>query len=1118
MTETKPEFATNRDGKSVSEAISGHLEYLLSTWAKGFAVDIATAYFNPGGFSLLADELERIGEVRLLLGAEPEDSLAKRRHIASDAPPQRAAQAQLRAALTGHIRSLEEDRDLLGFTYEQDQTVKRLLDWLDAGRVQVRRYENGFLHGKAFIVRTDQEGVISGSSNFTFAGLAKNLELNLGHYQPRVVEQVASWFEELWGEANPFDLAGIYRARFEPHNPYIIYLRMLYERYGAEVEREAQETGVGLHLTEFQRDGVWRAKQMLREYNGVLVADGVGLGKTFLAGELIREAVQERRQRVLLVAPAALRDGPWHNFLQRHQLGVEVVSYEELSADPRLNPKGKGSGLTFDLNDYALIVIDEAHAYRNPDIDRAAILRRLLAGSPPKQLVLLTATPVNNSLWDLYYLLSYFIRNDAEFAALGIRSLRDYFREAMAVDPEDLSPEHLFDVLDAVAVRRTRHFVKRYYPHDTITIDGVQVPIQFPKPVVKHVGYDLDELLPGFFDRFAHALDCGDLSGCEHPPEVARQPVLKLARYVPSAYLVAKGPEARELSLAGLLRSGLLKRFESSAHAFSLTCRRMAASHNTFLQLLDAGYVPSPALLDDWATDADDQDFEGLVSPESAAATESLSLTDYRSEELRRDVIADRDLLLALAGDAEQATPQEDPKLRALLDELATIASEAADEAIDEETERDRRKVLVFSYFADTVSWIHEHLLEALNRDDRLAAFHGRMAAMAGDRGMDGGGRASIVWGFAPKSSEAPPARAEDLYDILVTTDVLAEGVNLQQARHIINYDLPWNPMRLVQRHGRIDRIGSLHDRVFLRCFFPDTRLDQLLHLEDRLRSKIAQAAASVGIESEVLPGSRVADVVFATTREEIERLRQEDPTLFENAGEFRNAFSGEEYRQELRAGLQSPHLADQLRSLPWGSGSGLARVGDEQGFVFCARVGDHPAAIFRYVALRDGADPDVVDDALTCLSHAHAGEDTPRVLAEETHRRAYDAWAVARRDILATWQRGADPRELQPSIPKALREAADLLRRVPPSGFTQAQVDETVDALEAPYGERIVKVIRQAMAAEGTESERSRRLIEVVRELGLEPAPAPEPLPVIALEDVNLVCWMAIVPAESTV
>jgi superfamily II DNA/RNA helicase len=203
------------------------------------------------------------------------------------------------------------------------------------------------------------------------------------------------------------------------------------------------------------------------------------------------------------------------------------------------------------------------------------------------------------------------------------------------------------------------------------------------------------------------------------------------------------------------------------------------------------------------------------------------------------------------------------------------------------------------------------------------------------------------MYGFAPETTEAPPGEAEDLFDILVTTDVLSEGVNLQQARNIINYDLPWNPMRLVQRHGRIDRIGSPHKDVYIRCFFPDRRLDELLDLESRIRRKLAQAAASVGVEHEVIPGAAISEIVFSETRAEIAKLRREDPNIFVNAGEDPAAHSGEEYRQELRKGLE--RNGDRITALPWGSGSGFVG-GAERGHFFCARVGERLFYAFRSV------------------------------------------------------------------------------------------------------------------------------------------------------------------------
>ena len=809
---SKPWFSTNRDGQTVAADLNGYLDWLDETWKKPVELAISTAYFNPGGFGLLADRLERAGHVRLLLGADPSRGYEQIRRLGRGAATESSERSRVRLALDAHTHDLSLDRDLLGFTYDADAGAQRLVSWLRSDNVEVRRYERGFLHGKAFIITSDNEGVLAGSSNFTYAGLARNLELNIAQYGEPAVPKVVEWFEELWDEAETFDLAAIYEARYEEHDPHLVYLRMLYERYGREIEEQGRAED-GVRLTTFQRDGVWRAKRVLEAHNGVVIADGVGLGKTFIAGDLIHEAVRKRRQRVLLIAPAALRDGPWRVFLKQTALNIDCVSFEELGEDRQLNPDGKSSALSFPVNEYAMVVIDEAHAYRNPDTQRATVLRRLLQGSPPKSLVLLTATPVNNSLFDLYYLLAYFIRNDAAFADAGIPSLRDHFARAAAEDPDDLTAEHLFDVLDAVAVRRTRHFVKRYYPHETIEIDGEPTPIQFPTPRVRSVAYDLDKVLPGFFGRLAHALDCAD-GGCEHQGDEADAPTLSLARYMPSRYLSRGGDvEAFQVQLAGLLRSGLLKRFESSAHAFALTCERMADSHDQFLSLLDEGLVATGDALSDWAaTDSDELHVAELARREGVDRAEA-----YDIETLRREVENDRDLLRSFAAEARAVSSDLDPKLELLLSELETIASEAKADAAGEADERDKRKVIVFSYYADTVEWVSAFLREAIDERPELAAFRGRIAEISGSAGD----KTDVLQGFAPRSSQAPDPD-DDRYDLMIATDVLAEGVNLQQARHIINYDLPWNPMRLVQRHGRIDRIGSPHPEVFIRCVLPD--------------------------------------------------------------------------------------------------------------------------------------------------------------------------------------------------------------------------------------------------------------------------------------------------------
>ena len=1107
--EQKPELAVNRGGRTVADSLNGFIGHAASGFVGGASLDIAAAYFNVEGYSLLADSLDQLNGVRLLLGAEPSPREHRRRKLQTEsANPERAARSRLRGALDEHERLLADERDLLGFTVEADGGAKRLVEWLRSGKAEVRRLEDRFLHGKAYLIRDQSHGVVAGSSNFTRAGLETNIELNLGNYATHVVGWVEEWFDELWTEAKAYDLAALFEARFEPHPPQLIYLRMLWERYGAELDREADEEGAPeIRLTNFQTDGLWRARRILAERNGVLVADEVGLGKTYLAGELIREAAIERRQRVLVVAPATLRDGPWRAFKVHFDLPMELVSYDNLMSDRRLNPKKKYNTLDApDINNYALVVIDEAHNLRNPGTQRAEALRRLLAGAPPKKLVMLTATPVNNSLWDLYHQLGYFIRNDAAFADVGIASLRDHFASASALNPDDLTPEHLFDVLDAVAVRRTRSFVKRYYPNDTVEIRGRETTITFPAPRVRKVSYDLDAVMPGFFERFAKALD-PDESGAD--PETNLE-MLTLARYSPSQHRKDNRVDVYEIQLAGLLRSALLKRFESSPYAFANTCERMARSHAAFLSLLEEGKVATGKALADWtATDSDD--LEEVSEYLDSHMSEIDDASEYRVGVLRKYVERDRRMLLSFAEEARRVTRSDDPTLAELVKQLADIAEEAEEEGIGRGEVRNKRKVLVFSYYADTVDWVFEHLEKTAETDPRLEAYRGRIARLSGSSKESE--KKNAVWGFAPQTTDAPEGQNDDRYDILVTSDVLAEGVNLQQARHIINYDLPWNPMRLVQRHGRIDRIGSFHSEVFIRCVFPDVRLDDLLNLEEALRRKIKQASAAVGV-GKILPGQSRRDIDITETREEIDRLRREEAGLFEAGGTSRGALSGEEYRQELRRAVEEGRRRE-IERLPWGSGSGMAAAagGDGPGYVFCARVADWGQPLFRYVRADGAGSP--VGDTLACLDRARppAGWETDRALDEETRRGAFGAWEEARLDILEKWNHLADKANVEPSVPNVLKRAADLVRDYPPPGMTQEDVDKAMDSICAPYPQRTIRTFSAALKNSGDPRQQAQAVLGVIEQLGLEPYIPPRPLPEIRIEDVHLVCWMALTP-----
>ncbi len=1112
---TRPDFIDNRNGNDLARALGNILNVKADREAAESnapleEVCIATAFFSPTGFGLIADRLQSVPAVRLLIGADFSVNAAGGRKK-PDETPAAFEQRRMASGLRRMDDALRQERDHLRFTLANAHALGKLVAALRAGNMEVRRYEKSFMHAKAYIFAASdgaygKPSVIVGSSNLTGAGLTQNLELNLARYERPVVAQAKQWFDDLWNEAEPYDLAAIFETALEPRKPWEIFVRTLWQLYGKEVE-EDQATDDNLPLTSFQKHGAARALRLIEELGGVIVADEVGLGKTFIAGEIL-QLYRSRHQRALLICPASLRDSTWKRFLNNYQLFAECLSFEQLAKAVRLRLPGTqnsgGMQLQRPLEEYQLVIVDEAHNYRNPDAPtRAGTLRRLMFGQK-RDLLLLTATPVNNSLWDLYHLLRFFLRQDTHLAGRGILSIRERFDHAMREDPSSLSPDVLYPVIDATTVKRTRQFVKKHYANDTISgPDGIPRPIVFPQPTALSVRYNLDDLLPGFFDRLERALDPND-SGS-----------ILFARYMPQVYLLEQDNEenARASTLAGLLRSGLLKRFESSAYAFRRTVRKMMREHDLFLDALDAGYVVTTAFMKELSAD-DDAVFEDVLGRTEHQNDAML----YDTECLRAAVERDRLILRELAERAETITPVRDTKLQALANALAEIAEQTEREASDAYDETQKRKVLVFSFFEDTVKWIYDYLESEIKRREALRPYRCRVAVVSGSDSLGPVSREAAVLGFAPASMEAPAGKNDDRYDILITTDILAEGVNLQQCRNIINFDMPWNPMRLVQRHGRIDRIGSPYRRVFMRTIFPVDRLDRLLKLEKRILDKLAMAAASVGVAAPIEGGAYGAQV-FTETREEIEKLLANDPSLYERGGTAGAAQTGEEYRQTLRKALAEDR--ERILRMPWKSGSGMT-AGARRGVFFCAviaRESSFERTCLRFVAAADDWSPltdenTIQDEVGACLRLVECTPDTPTWYPDALRERVYDFWEAARDHILTAWMRETDPANLQPAIRRLNHRVAGFIRANVPLGMGEERVMRALDILESPWPRREETMLRGWFETSGHKGQTlSRFLVERIIETGLEPAEPPLPLPPISLEDIELLCWIGIEP-----
>ncbi|WP_298210007.1 SNF2-related protein [Ferrimicrobium sp.] len=1135
-----PVFATNdpETNETVAEQIRLLIDGSLRELRQAPSASVASAYINVAGFEQIASQLEALPHVRLLLGAEPEAGVGKPEIADYLFEPDWLAEV-----LANHDAWLAAERDLTAFTLQDDRSARRMVAWLGArdpdgaSRVEVRRYVKGFLHGKAFIIdHPTHPAVLAGSSNLTYAGLMTNRELNLGYPNVEHTYLVRDWFDRLWGRSEPYDLAGLYASRWEEHSPHLIFMRMLQMLYGDEQADRTVEAG--LSLTNFQRDGVARALRLIDTYGGVLICDEVGLGKTYLAGEIIRRATEMERQRVLVLCPAAVRETVWETFLNSYGYSrrAQVLSYDTLRL--RLQDPETSQEFKRELDDYALVVIDEAHNLRNSSTQRAQVVTDLLGGKFAKKTVLLTATPVNNSLMDLWTMVSYYLKNDGALAPIGIPSIRDYIAAAQALDPDSLSPQHLFDLMDQVAVRRTRRFVKRNYQNDTFrSATGETVQITFPTPRVKRIDYGFSKAGAELLDRVLDAItvrDDDDLLASIDPASI-RDSRLLLARYTTSAYLVTGDIEGFQVVNSGLLRSALLKRLESSPSALASTLRTMVRSHEAFLSALTQGYVLSGDALAEWISSSSDDLNDVLAGlDDRGAGTQVQAASLFHVDELRKDVAHDRELLGELLAVAEEVAANEDKKAACLIGELREIARVSKDEGFGDLSPTDKRKTLIFSTFADTITDLHRKVrnaVESAKDSDPLSLYRGRICdpIFGAKGGTDQEERAKQIMSFAPKTAGRLGAGgtplSEDWYDLLFSTDVLSEGVNLQQAGRMINYDLPWNPMRLVQRAGRIDRIGSMHRYIQVGCFFPDQRLDEFLKLEETLLRKLAYADAAIGT-GEVLPGQRSStEVVLSDTKGQIEALLDERGDLFEGEGDL-GAISGEEYRRRLAQAVEgNPRLEDRLRKLPFGSGSGfVSATAQRRGYAFCIKMGDQQKPWFRFVPVSESWDPiraeednvgltfEISDDTLTALSTADPGDpDVPRSLPAEVYEKAYDAWQVACDHAYEAWSYLTNPNHLRPEIEKVFRDATEFV--LADGAFLgydeQARLAERLSGRWSAETKRAVRVVLND--EEFTPRDKVIKLLEVADAFGLEPTKPPEPLKQISRDDVRLVAWMAV-------
>lgn len=521
------------------------LAYLLLEWNER-ELDIASGFFEPAVWHMLGEALKNLEQFRLLLGRPPE--------IVN--PDQDAGIVDLRRFYRDKLRG---DLEYLPLNRDFAFLVDELIAFLQQDHVAVRFYNGAFLHAKAYIT---PNAAIVGSSNFTPSGMTREAELNLVQQTQAVIRDLRdNWFERMWANADDQKqtlIETLHESKFggAQWTPHDVFIKVLYEYFKDRLIPEEVETRLGVELVSFQQEGLREAIRLIDRHGGVIVSDAVGLGKTYVGMGLLEHYVLGKRRKShipkgLVICPAQLRDLMWEPKLEEYGIKAEVISQEAVSRE------------TFswrDYNSYDVILIDESHNFRNPATGRYQNLMKLLAtGKPEKVVILMTATPINNSIWDLYHQVSFITRQqDAFFRDYGIRNLNGFFREVQQGSAD------IFALLEQVMVRRSRQDVKlRQQAGEEIRLPGKGV-IRFPERRLYSVDYDLDATYDGFYEKI-----------------VARIENLALISFNIEEFRQAEEGDkeverVRQYSnaLIGILKTLYLKRLESSLTAFEVSIRR----------------------------------------------------------------------------------------------------------------------------------------------------------------------------------------------------------------------------------------------------------------------------------------------------------------------------------------------------------------------------------------------------------------------------------------------------------------------------------------------------------------------------------------------------------------
>jgi superfamily II DNA or RNA helicase len=852
----------NRDQKLVD-----HINRILgSTDSARFAV----GYFFLSGLEAIQANLTSVRSLRLLIGnttnRETIEQISegyKRLELVEAAEERekflnKKEQKQRSESTAGNLRRTVE---LMDQTDDGEALIRTLIQMIGEKRLEVKVYTKGRLHAKAYIFDYKdgpyENGIaVVGSSNLTLSGLTHNTELNVVVHGNDNHERLGQWFDALWNDAQDFEahlmdeLKQSWAAALA--TPYDIYMKTLYalvadrleEKDGKEILWDDEITR---NLADFQKVAVRQAIQMIRDHGGAFVSDVVGLGKSYIGAGIIKQFERTQGTRALIICPKPLVE-MWENYNETFELNARVLSTSML--------RTQEGGSILDQAKYKdrdFVLIDESHNFRHHSSQKYEILQDYLAKGG-KKVCLLTATPRNKSAKDVYNQIKLFHQDDITHLPIDPPNLKEFFKQI------ESGGKRLQDLLVHLLIRRTRRHIVRYYgftedtnqPMRELSDDKAKSYLSgskrayvmvagthqfFPKRELETLRYSIEDTYKGLYARIRGYLgkpgakENGDKKYSPKPGKELTYARYGLWHYVlPSKQKEAPYTELHRagINLRGLIRVMLFKRFESSVYAFQQSLERLERMHEMFLKALDQGIVPAGEDAQKILYESDRYEESDLMDA-LAEATGTYKLEDFDEKKLRDHLEADRQVIREIIQLVKPITPDTDAKLQTLIAGLKR--------GIPQKT----GKVLIFTQYSDTAKYLYQNLnpggihpdIESIYGTDKSKA---RMAAR-----------------FSPHSNPHVQIGADSEVRILIATDVMSEGLNLQDGDVVLNYDLHWNPVRLIQRFGRIDRIGAKNDVIWGFNFLPETAMEKQLGLHEVLAARIKEIQETIGEDSAIL-------------------------------------------------------------------------------------------------------------------------------------------------------------------------------------------------------------------------------------------------------------------------